>query len=260
MIVGDPIASGNTADVYRSGEDIIKVFRNFLPDTEAEKEVHKQRVAYALLGNVPEVKEVGRTEGRQMIRMAYVEGQTLGEDLLSNPDIAEELLLISVREQIRIQSHPVEGIEQMKEKLARQINEANGIEETCRINLLDKMSNMPMGNQLCHGDFHLFNVIQTEKRCMILDWVDAAAGSPEADACRSYLLYLSYDRQIAQKYLDLYCSKSGVEKASVLDWKPILAAARLSESVPDKDREQLRSIVSDLDSPKRDSWQADKYR
>lgn len=77
MIERNRIASGNTADVYRSGEDIIKVFRDFLPDTEVEKEVHKQRVAYALLGNIPEVKEVGRTEGRQMIRMAYVEGQTL---------------------------------------------------------------------------------------------------------------------------------------------------------------------------------------
>ncbi|MCD8505829.1 MAG: phosphotransferase [Alkalibacterium thalassium] len=230
MIVGGPIASGNTADVYRSGDDIIKVFKDFLPDTEAEKEVHMQRVAYALLGNIPEIKEVGRTEGRQMIRMAYVEGQTLGEDLLSNPDKAEELLLISVREQTRIQSHPVEGIEQMKEKLARQINEANGIEETCRKNLLNKLSSMPMGNKLCHGDFHLFNVIQTEKGCMIIDWVDATAGSPEAEACRSYLLYFSYDRQIAQKYLDLYCSETSGDKASVLEWLSILAAARLTES------------------------------
>ncbi|GEN51028.1 phosphotransferase family protein [Alkalibacterium pelagium] len=249
MIVGGPIASGNTADVYRSGEDIIKVFKDFLPDTEAEKEARKQRTAYSLLRNVPEVKEVTRTDGRQMIRMAYVEGKTLGEDFLSNPDKIEDLLLLSVKEQVRVQSYSVEGIEHMKVKLARQIGEANGIEETCRKNLLDKLSNMPMGNQLCHGDFHLFNVIQTEKGCMIIDWVDATAGSPKADACRSYLLYLSYDRQIAQKYLDLYCSKSGVEKASVLEWLPILAAARLTESVPDKDREQLRSIVSESISP-----------
>lgn len=253
MFVGDRIASGNTADVYRSGKDIIKVFKDFLPDTEAEKEAHKQRIAYALLGNVPQVKEVTRTGEHQTIRMAYAEGRTLGEDLLTNPLKTEDLLLISVREQVRVQGHKVEGIEDMKEKLARQIGEAYGIEETCRLTLLNNLANMPIDNKLCHGDFHLFNIIQTEAGSVIIDWVDATAGSPEAYACRSYLLYLCYDRQIAQKYLNLYCSESGVKETAVMEWLPILAAARLSESVPDEDREQLRTIVSDFNSAEQGS-------
>jgi hypothetical protein len=44
-------------------------------------------------------------------------------------------------------------------------------------------------------------------------------------------------------YLQIYCEKSGLVKDEVLQWAPIIAAARLAEIVPSENPERLLKIV-----------------
>jgi len=89
---------------------------------------------------------------------------------------------------------------------------------------------MEIGNSLCHGDFHFMNLIKSDKEVKIIDWMDAKSGSPEADICRSYMIYALYSKEFADIYLATYCKKISKPQSDILRWLPIVAAVRLSEN------------------------------
>ena len=61
----------------------------------------------------------------------------------------------------------------------------------------------------------------------IIDWAHATQGNASADAARTFLTFnLSGDAETADRYLDLFCEKSGTEKRYVQKWMPIVAASQ----------------------------------
>ena len=90
---------------------------------------------------------------------------------------------------------------------------------------------MPKHVKVCHGDFCPQNIIVTEDKMYVLDWVHATQGNASADAARSYLLFALEDQKTADLYLDIFCKKSGTAKRYVQTWLPIVAAAQLTNVV-----------------------------
>jgi thiamine kinase-like enzyme len=125
----------------------------------------------------------------------------------------------------------------MKARLEQRIQKAADLgvlDEDTRAGIIARLHAMPLQNQLCHGDFHVQNLIQTTQGLRIIDWVDATSGTPESDICRSYLLYRLYYPDAADLYLDLYCTKKNLDREAILAWLPIVAAAKFVESTNDK--------------------------
>jgi aminoglycoside phosphotransferase (APT) family kinase protein len=118
--------------------------------------------------------------------------------------------------------------------------------------LLSGLAGMPEGDRLCHGDFHPVNVMGETSRPFVIDWPDACRGDPAADVCRSFLLLKLHALEIAEPYLEAYCSINNAPESSrpinkmtrqeILDWLRYVAAARLAENVPD-DFDRLLKIV-----------------
>ncbi len=244
MNLGEPIASGNTANIYLYENKIIKIFKDHLPATEPEYEARKQRVAYGSGLRVPNIIDVRKTNGKQAIIMEYVEGNTLGELLIKNMNQVESFLERSVDIHMEIHNVRVEALELMNVKLQRQIESVKGLDEQIKGALIKKLASMNVENRLCHGDFHLYNLIKSGDDITIIDWVDASAGDPRADVCRTYLLYTQVSNDIAELYLKLYCEKSGLSKGEILEWLPIIAAARLSENVETESSDRLMEIIN----------------
>ena len=46
MVLGNPIAKGNTAEIYLYDNKIVKLFKEYLPDTESMNEA-KTKYAYS---------------------------------------------------------------------------------------------------------------------------------------------------------------------------------------------------------------------
>lgn len=243
MNLGEPIASGNTANIYLCENKIIKIFKDHLPDTEPEYEARKQRVAYGSGLRVPNIIDVRKVNGKQAIIMEYVKGNTLGELLMKNMERVESFLDISVDIQMDIHNVRMEALEPINEKLQRQIESVRGLDEKIKGSLLKKLASMNVENKLCHGDFHLYNLIKSGEEVFIIDWVDASAGDPRADVCRTYILYSQVSVDIAELYLKLYCEKSGWSRKDILVWAPIIAAARLSENVATEDTKRLMKYI-----------------
>ena len=87
---------------------------------------------------------------------------------------------------------------------------------------------MPNHVKVCHGDFNPSNVIVTGSGEMyVIDWSHATQGNASADVARTYLIFcLEGKENIAEKYLQMFCEKSGTTKRYVQRWLPIVAASQ----------------------------------
>jgi tRNA A-37 threonylcarbamoyl transferase component Bud32 len=243
MINGKPFATGNTAFIYLQENKAIKIFLDHLPASATMYEANKQKLAYDSGLLVPKVLEVTMKEGKHALVMEYVKGKTLGQLVMEDRERAEYYMGLSVDIQREIHSKKIDSLESMKEKLARQIQCVGCLDEEVKATLLEKLGSLTFESRLCHGDFHLYNLIQTDDVITIIDWVDASSGDIRADVYRSYLLYSQVSVELAEMYVKLYCEKSGLGKEEIFAWAPILAAARLAENVATDDEERLMAIV-----------------
>lgn len=243
MKLGNPIAMGNTAKIFLYKNKIIKLFNDYLPDTESVYEANKQSFAYSCGLSVPNVLDVTKINGKQAIIMEYVEGKTLGELLSENKEKLGYYMDLFVDSQRKIHLVKADSLEPMSEKLHRQIQSAHILDQRYKSHLLKKQDEMTFEKRLCHGDFHPFNLIISGNDVTIIDWVDSSAGDVRADVYRTYLLYSQFSMYLADMYLLLYCEKSGCSKDEIFQWAPIIAGARLSEGGTSEQAEQLLRIV-----------------
>ncbi|KGA96936.1 aminoglycoside phosphotransferase [Alkalihalobacillus alcalophilus ATCC 27647 = CGMCC 1.3604] len=239
------IATGNTAKIYLHENKIIKIYNDKLPETESIHEANKQKWAYSFGLSVPKILDVTKIEGKQAIIMEYSKGKTLGELLLENKDQAEYYMNLSIDMQQQIHSVvPNTTLELMTEKLQHQIQTVSILEKKQQDMLIKKLHSITFDKRLCHGDFHLFNLIKTDNKVTIIDWVDSSVGDIRADVYRTYLLYSYFSLELAEMYCRLYCERSGLSKIEVFQWAPIIAAARLAENVRSESSERLLEIVN----------------
>ena len=68
----------------------------------------------------------------------------------------------------------------------------------------------------------------------VLDWVHATQGNASADVARTYLLFCLDNQDTADKYMDLFCKKTGTDKRYVQQWLPLVAAAQLTKKRPEE--------------------------
>lgn len=169
MNLDNPIGKGNTAKIYLDNHKIIKVLNDFLPENEAMKEAKKQQYAYLCGLPVPKVLDITVISGRQAIIMEYVKGESLGDLFLKNKEQAKEYLKTSINIQLNIHNIIPDTIEPMYDKLYRQIDTITIIDERQKSYLLRYLESLTYENRLCHGDFHLFNLIETGNEVAIID-------------------------------------------------------------------------------------------
>lgn len=243
MELAAPIARGNTANIFLWNNRIIKVFKEYLPPTEARYEANKQKLVFSLGLSVPEIVDVTVIDGKQAIIMEYIKGRTFGSIVSENMSKAEYYMSMSIDVQQEIHSVIADSLEPMSDKLKGQIEQATIIKRKHKDILIQKMDAMSYEKRLCHGDFHLFNLIDSDKKVAIIDWVDSSLGDIRADVCRTYLLYSEVSMELAEMYLHLYCVKSRLSEKEVLQWVPIIAGARLAEHVSQEKSNYLLEIV-----------------
>ncbi|AZJ20653.1 MULTISPECIES: aminoglycoside phosphotransferase family protein [Bacillus] len=246
MNLGNPIAKGNTAAIYLYDSKVVKLFKEYLPDTESINEAKKQKYAYSCGLSVPNVFEVTKIQNRQAIIMEYVKGDSIGDLLFNNLNESEHYINICVNEQKKIHAIRVntDEIESMRERLERQIKSVYKLDEKEKGNILNTLHSIKFEPRLCHGDFHPFNLILSEKNVNIIDWVDACSGDIRADVFRTYLLYAQSHIELAEMYLQIYCSNTDLTRDEIFQWAPIMIAARFSEKVSPQNEVYVNRLLT----------------
>ncbi len=194
--------------------------------------------------HIPKLLEVTMIDEEWAIVSQYIEGKTMKELMDENPDKIDELMDRFVDIQIDMQSRKVPLLNKHRDKMNRKISQTN-LASTLRYNLHDRIESMPRHNLLCHGDYNPSNVIiDGNDDAYIIDWSHATQGNAEADAARTFLLFLlDNDREMAHKYLTVFCEKSGCRIQDVLNWLPILAASQSVKGI-EKQSRFLRTLIT----------------
>ncbi len=237
------IAVRNNKTVYRDGDNCVKVFDSEFSKADILNEALNQARVEETGLNIPKIKEVTTIDGKWAIVSEFIKGKTLARLMEENPEKKHEYLEKFVDLQIEVQSKKCPLLNKLKDKMNRKISQAD-LDATTRYDLHTRLEGMPKHTKLCHGDFNPSNVIIAEDgTAYIIDWSHATQGNASADVARTYMLFwLAGDIEGAEKYLNLFCQKSGTDKRYVQKWMPIVAASQ-SVKGHEKEREFLMSWI-----------------
>lgn len=238
------LATGAQSDIYLWEGKVVKIFHDNVWENEAEWEASLQRLANKAGLPVPALYEVTHTRGRQALVMEYIQGPTLAQAIEADREQPDPYVRLLVDAQVEIQQKRADGFPRLRQTQKQSITYSTALPDYTKNRLLKLLDTLPDESHLCHGKLHPSNLIVTKKGLYVLDWVNARAGTRAADAFRTYMLLSLNRREMAERYLDRYCAVSGVERADVLRWAPIVAGVRLSESPSDMEKKRLLDWVN----------------
>ncbi len=231
---GEPIGVGKEAEVFATPRGVLKLYRRAAAKAAAFREAATLAVVEASGLPAPSVLSVGRYGGRWGIEMTRAEGPSFGAAMVARPALNPRYLDAMAGLQNCIHGAPGTGLPALKTRLAEAIARAPGLPPPLRGHLLAELAALPDGDRLCHGDFHPLNVLGTPSAAIVVDWLDASAGSPHADLCRSWLLMHFALPEIADGYLAACERVAGITRRDALAWLPVVAGARLAEGVDEE--------------------------
>ncbi len=227
MNLENVIAERKNKVIYRDGDRCIKVFGHSFSKADILNEALNQARVEGIGLNVPKILEVTTLDGKWAIVSEYVEGTTLSHLMRDDPANTEKYLEMMVDTQVLIHSKRSPLLSRLKDKMNRKILSAD-LEPVTRYELLIRLEGLPTHDKLCHGDLCPSNIILTPSgELCVIDWAHATQGNASADAARSFLTFhLRGEADNADRYLDMFCEKSEIEKSYVQKWMPIVAASQ----------------------------------
>ena len=247
--LGPPIARGRTAEIFALPPDrIVKLFDEWIGPDDVRREAEIARAVHAAGVPSPAVGDVVQIDDRTGIVYARVEGQSMLAALARRPwQLRRHAQRLAA---LHAQMHALEmpaTVPDQQATLARKIGQAGALSAPQRDAALAALAAMPTGTQLCHGDFHPDNVMLTAAGPVIIDWLDATRGRPAADVARTSIilraaaetdqlrnpLQRALVRAFHHAYLAHYVRLRPGEEAEYRRWLPLVAAARLSEGIPE---------------------------
>lgn len=239
---GPLLGKGNAAEVFAFGQNVLKLYALGTPAAVPLAEAAVTALAAESGLPVPQVLGVRLHEGRWGIEMERVSGAPLADQVEARPELIGAAIAAMVRLQLAMHACSEVRLPSLKARLRAKIGRAPGLAEARRAELIEDLAALPDGAQICHGDFHPFNLLGNIEQPTIIDWADATSGPPAADACRSYLILKPIAPDLAEAYLAGYAAASGTGREAILAWQPCLAAARLSEGL-EQQTEFLLALV-----------------
>lgn len=233
--------------IYRDGDKLVKEFDETFTKAEVLNEaLNNARVEETGL-KIPKLLNVSKTEAGWAITREYIEGKTLSELMNENPEKEDDYLDKFVDLQLEIHSKKAPHLNKIKDKMHAKIS-ASAYEATLRYDLHNRLEGMKKHTKVLHGDFCPSNIIVTpDGDYYVIDWAHATQGNASADAARTYLVFcLQGKKELAEKYLDLFCKKADIAKQLVWQWMPIVACSESVKNI-DGQKELLDSWVNVFD-------------
>lgn len=232
------LARGASAELFDLGEGrVLKLFHDSVSEDMIAREMEAS--VHAESRGVPTAAAVQRAErgGRRGIIYPRLHGPTAMDWIRRHPGRGGWMLDQLGALQNLMHSKDGGSLRRLKQVLATDIRygPAPVSLQQAAIAYLD---DLPDGDQLTHGDFHLGNVMVTLDGLKIIDWSKAARGHPAADAVRSEMLMRFgigpndwitniWRDWAAQRSRKAYLAVADATAADVARWRPIVALAWL---------------------------------
>jgi len=234
----NPIVERKTKTVYKDGDKTIKLFvENYSKADILNEALNQARVEEGTNLSIPKLIEVSKIDNRWALVSEHIEGTPLDKLMEENPEKESEYLNKFVDIQLDILGNTVSLLNRIKEKYTRKINDAKNINDNARYELLQRLDGMKNHTKLCHGDYNPSNVIIREDGSYaVIDWAHVTQGNASADAAKTFLLFsMDGKTELAEKYLNLFSEKSGIQVSNIQRWIPIVAASQMSKATEEEE-------------------------
>jgi aminoglycoside phosphotransferase (APT) family kinase protein len=245
--LGEPIAG--TGNLYAWGKGrILKLYGDGAPAGWVEHLGRMERALHAAGLPVPEVGELVEIDGCLGQVYERIEGAPMANGLLgtpkADPDTAVRLahLFAQVHAEIHACSH-IPEVPSQRQLLPTVIRRIAALPPDLKEATLQAFDEIPAGDLLCHGDFHPYNVLLSPHGPVVIDWNNAHIGNPLEDVARSTLMldgvalsepsYRSTIDLFNKAYLERYLELRPDDEQQLVAWRPIVAAVRLSDDIPE---------------------------
>ena len=245
------VARGNTSDAYGWGKDaIIKVLRPEIPEEWAAREAETTSLVHAAGLPAPAVLDVTTVDGRPGIVFERIVGPSMWDQMLAHPGDVPQLASLLADLQAEVNATPAPaGIPRLIDRLHDKIREAPLLSSAERADAQAALERQLHFDSLCHFDVHPNNILMGPQQPIIIDWFDAAAGSPAADIVRSSLLMWSEAAvghlpcmdpslidDVHDQYVGAVSQTRQLDDNELFDWETAVLASRLAEPVGDSTR------------------------
>jgi uncharacterized protein (TIGR02172 family) len=262
MLPEKPIANGRTAEIY-AWEDgwVLKLFHDWFPEESVRYEAELARAVQAAGLPVPAAGEIVEVGDRLGLPYQRVDGPTMLEEMSARPWALPRASRLLAELQIEMHDdNTIAGLPSQRQRLEKKIGRAKDLSPALRAAALDALAAMPEGDRLCHGDFHPDNVLMTDHGPVVIDWIDATLGSPLADLARSSVILMGVTapgsratwmekvmvRCYHRIYLRHYFRLRPGGRDEYRAWRPIVAAARMSEGIAEIQEWLLSQVQAGL--------------
>lgn len=247
MSLGESISG--TGNLYAWGEDqLVKLYGDEAPEGWVERMSRVDHSLHAAGLPVPAVGGIIEIEGRLGLIYERLEGRPMADHLLATPDADPDAVvqLAGVLAEVHAEIHACGSIPEVpsqRQLLPTVISRIAVLPPDLKEATLKAFDRMPQGDRLCHGDFHPLNVLMSPRGPIVIDWNNAHIGNPLEDIARSTLILSgvsvsepSYRPSIDvfnPAYLERYFDLRRGDRQQLEAWKPIVAAVRLADNIPD---------------------------
>jgi thiamine kinase len=191
LAVGDVLGNGREAIVYVLGSDrVLKVFRDADAQSRARAEFDVGVLLCAAGLPVARPLECVTYEGRPALISERIDGLDLSRVLSRAPWKVGAIAraLAGVQRSVHAVVAPVELPEVhavIEARIRAGASTPPGLVEAA----LGVLQSLPRGEQLCHGNLHLGNVIVRDGVCVLIDCGDAARGDPWSEVAQTLVRY-----------------------------------------------------------------------
>lgn len=263
------LGQGNTAEIYEwETNHILKLYRKGIPDTLCEDEFRVTKNVYDLLQVTPKPIDIVHINNRIGAVYERIQGKTMLKEMLSKPWAFSKYSRLLAQCHIKIQKPVDFNLPTVKEKLKSDIEASALLSDIEKQQIYQYISTLPDGDILCHFDFHPDNIMLSAGKNIIIDWMTACKGDRFSDVARTSII-LKYSeiprvphfinlvfakamKRIYHGYLKEFIKTTGVQTEKIKAWEMPIAAARLREWIPQREKQKLlafvRKSISDLPS------------
>jgi aminoglycoside phosphotransferase (APT) family kinase protein len=254
------IAAGATAEIFAWEDNrVLKLFFDKMPRGMAQQETDRTNAVRASGFPAPIAYEVLEVNGREGIVFERLDGDSFLH--LLQTEIWRAPLLLRTMAEIHAEMHTHEAVETiplLRQSLEHKLANAPLLSDAVKAKLLEHLASLPDGDNICHCDFHPLNILQYGSQAVVIDWNDVKRGNPHADVARTLIiiterptvqeagwlvatLFPLLQKIMIYAYLRRYCQLTQSTHRDIMQWMPIMAAARLRES--SAKHSQLQALI-----------------
>ncbi len=238
MHIGALLGVGNTADVFEWEDNkVLKLFHEGYPDGAVNMEFNNAMAIRDLEFLKPKAHGLTTYDGRKGIIYDRVEGESLQDWVLrtGNLSLCAEYMAKIHKDMINTE---VYNVPDYKDFLRHHV--PNTLSDEQKDKLLRMIDCLADGNTLCHGDFHPGNILISEDRLFIIDFMNVCHGTYLYDIARTVFLveYTPVPKEVPNRDMiiqfkkaltDLYLVHMNVSRDMIKDYLTVIQAVRKGE-------------------------------